>query len=62
MIERSIMNDSQNAQSLTPALSQRERVRTDVFAVANYGKIKNHNFTIVEHVWSLICLVCKHPV
>jgi len=36
------MNDSQNAQSLTPALSQRERVKTDVFAVANYGKINNH--------------------
>jgi len=40
-IERSIMNDSQNAQSLTPALSQRERVRTAEFAVANYGKINS---------------------
>jgi len=40
-IERSIMNDSQNAQSLTPALSQRERVRTAESAVANYGKINN---------------------
>jgi hypothetical protein len=35
------MNDSQNAQSLTPALSQREMVRTAEFAVANYGKINN---------------------
>ena len=41
-IERSIMNDSQNAQSLTPALSQRERERTAVFAAANYGKINSH--------------------
>ena len=35
------MNGSQNAQSLTPALSQRERGRTAVFAIANYGKINN---------------------
>ena len=38
-IERSQIDDSQNAQSLTPALSQRERVRTAELAVANSGKI-----------------------
>jgi hypothetical protein len=38
-IERFQINDSLNAQSLTPALSPGERVRTAELAVANSGKI-----------------------
>jgi hypothetical protein len=34
------MDQSRNAQSLTPALSRRERVKTTELAVANSGKIK----------------------
>jgi hypothetical protein len=35
------MDDSQNAQALTPTLSRRERVKTAELAVANSGEINN---------------------
>ena len=39
IVERSKIDDSRNAQSLTPTLSQRERERTAELAIANPGKI-----------------------
>jgi uncharacterized protein len=42
LIERFKIHNKWNAQSLTPTLSQRERVRTAELAVASSGKINKH--------------------
>jgi hypothetical protein len=40
------MDDSQNAQALTPTLSRGERVRTAEIAVANSEKINRNSFIV----------------
>lgn len=37
LIERSVMDDSRNVQSLTPILVQRERVSTDQMRAREFG-------------------------